>query len=173
MRGLGAGPLQALTRLGMSGLSRTGLVTRNVKEGMRGIATRPTSSGGAAGTRDSCRGHNAMTSRELLQAMADALPKGPPTAIPGAGLDSPCTAVTHDSRQVKPGSVFVALPGQKADGATFVPQAVASGAVAIVAERPARKAGGAPWIVVSEPLAARAASSGILRHPSAEEGGSH
>jgi len=108
-----------------------------------------------------------MTARELLQAMADALPKGQPTAIPGAGLDVPCTAVTHDSRQVKPGSVFVALPGQKANGATFVPQAVASGAVAIVAERLAPGAVGPPWIVVSDArLALALLAAEFFGHPS-------
>src|SRR5262245_44785995 len=44
-------------------------------------------------------------------------------------------AMTADSRKVKPGSLFVAVPGTKADGLGFVPQAVAAGAVAIMAER--------------------------------------
>jgi UDP-N-acetylmuramoyl-L-alanyl-D-glutamate--2,6-diaminopimelate ligase len=43
--------------------------------------------------------------------------------------------ITADSRAVKPGSVFVAVPGTKADGLSFAAQAVAAGAVAIVAER--------------------------------------
>ena len=43
--------------------------------------------------------------------------------------------VTSDSRDVKPGFVFVALPGTKTDGASFIPQALAQGAVAVVAER--------------------------------------
>ena len=41
--------------------------------------------------------------------------------------------LTADSRQVKPGFVFAALPGTAADGAKFIPQAIAAGAVAIVA----------------------------------------
>jgi UDP-N-acetylmuramoyl-L-alanyl-D-glutamate--2,6-diaminopimelate ligase len=44
-------------------------------------------------------------------------------------------AITADSRAVTRGAVFVAVPGNKADGLAFVPQAVAAGAVAIVAER--------------------------------------
>ena len=44
-------------------------------------------------------------------------------------------AVTADSRQVKSGTLFVAVPGQKADGLGFVPQAIAAGAVAVMAER--------------------------------------
>lgn len=41
--------------------------------------------------------------------------------------------LTADSRAVKPGHVFVALPGSIVDGAAFIPQAVAAGAVAVVA----------------------------------------
>lgn len=40
-----------------------------------------------------------------------------------------------DSRRVTPGSLFFALPGGKADGFDFIPQALAAGAVVIVAER--------------------------------------
>ena len=49
------------------------------------------------------------------------------------------SGLTADSRKVAPGSVFVAIPGNKADGAAFIPQAVGAGAVAIVGEdeRPA------------------------------------
>ncbi len=43
--------------------------------------------------------------------------------------------ITADSRQVKSGDLFVAVPGAKADGLGFVPQAVAAGAVAVMAER--------------------------------------
>jgi len=41
--------------------------------------------------------------------------------------------VTADSRQVKPGWLFVAQPGARADGRAFVPDAVARGAVAVLA----------------------------------------
>ena len=42
------------------------------------------------------------------------------------------TGVTADSRAVKPGDVFVAVAGTKADGSAFAAQAAAAGAVAIV-----------------------------------------
>jgi UDP-N-acetylmuramoyl-L-alanyl-D-glutamate--2,6-diaminopimelate ligase len=42
--------------------------------------------------------------------------------------------IASDSRKVRPGFLFVAVPGTKADGLTFVPQALAAGAVAILAE---------------------------------------
>jgi UDP-N-acetylmuramoyl-L-alanyl-D-glutamate--2,6-diaminopimelate ligase len=51
------------------------------------------------------------------------------------GSDPIIEGITADSREVKPGFVFVALPGVKADGATFIPQALAQGAVAVVSEK--------------------------------------
>jgi UDP-N-acetylmuramoyl-L-alanyl-D-glutamate--2,6-diaminopimelate ligase len=43
--------------------------------------------------------------------------------------------ITADSRRVKRGDLFVAVPGTKADGLAFVPKALAAGATAIMAER--------------------------------------
>lgn len=43
------------------------------------------------------------------------------------------TSITSDSRKVMPGSLFVAMPGMNADGAKFVPDAVKSGASAVLA----------------------------------------
>jgi UDP-N-acetylmuramoyl-L-alanyl-D-glutamate--2,6-diaminopimelate ligase len=51
------------------------------------------------------------------------------------GADPEITRVTGDSREVVPGAAFFALPGAERDGHAFVPDAVARGAVAIVAER--------------------------------------
>jgi len=45
------------------------------------------------------------------------------------------TGITADSRQVKPGALFVAVPGLKVDGHDFVARAVAQGCVAVVIER--------------------------------------
>jgi len=49
--------------------------------------------------------------------------------------------VTHDSRLVQPGFVFVAIAGARQDGHDFVPDAVAQGAVAIIGERAVARAG--------------------------------
>jgi UDP-N-acetylmuramoyl-L-alanyl-D-glutamate--2,6-diaminopimelate ligase len=43
--------------------------------------------------------------------------------------------IAYDSRKVKPGDVFVAIPGYKVDGTEFVPQAIENGAKVIVAEK--------------------------------------
>ncbi|MBZ0140498.1 MAG: UDP-N-acetylmuramoyl-L-alanyl-D-glutamate--2,6-diaminopimelate ligase [Pseudorhodoplanes sp.] len=45
------------------------------------------------------------------------------------------SGLTADSRKVERGFAFFAIPGRKADGLQFVPQAVAKGAAVIVAER--------------------------------------
>ncbi len=46
------------------------------------------------------------------------------------------TAITSDSRRVKPGALFVAYPGVWVDGHRYIPDAVARGAVAVLGERP-------------------------------------
>ncbi|MEM7300138.1 MAG: UDP-N-acetylmuramoyl-L-alanyl-D-glutamate--2,6-diaminopimelate ligase [Pseudomonadota bacterium] len=53
----------------------------------------------------------------------------------GVELDSilPVSGITADSRQVKPGSIFAALAGSHADGATFAKSACENGAVVILA----------------------------------------
>ncbi len=48
--------------------------------------------------------------------------------------DAEVTGLAYDSRRVKPGTVFVALKGEKVDGGSFIPKAVDAGAVAIVSE---------------------------------------
>jgi UDP-N-acetylmuramoyl-L-alanyl-D-glutamate--2,6-diaminopimelate ligase len=67
-----------------------------------------------------------------------------------AALQQTCTGVTHDSRRVTPGTVFVALRGLKMDGAAFAPQAIAAGATAIVAEGAAQARADVAWITVPD-----------------------
>src|SRR5207302_2268359 len=82
-------------------------------------------------------------------------------AAPGPGsrrdLDPEVTGVTHDSRRVVPGDLYVALPGQAFDGWDFAPAAVAAGAVAVAGaapRAPAAAAGlGVPWAVLDDPRA--------------------
>ena len=108
-----------------------------------------------------------MTVRELLQALTRELPGQPPVIPADAALDVPCTGVIYDSRQATRGSVFVALPGQKADGALFAPQAVAAGAVAVVAAGTAPPDVQVPWIVANNPrLALAHLAAEFFGHPS-------
>jgi UDP-N-acetylmuramoyl-L-alanyl-D-glutamate--2,6-diaminopimelate ligase len=44
------------------------------------------------------------------------------------------TSIVYDSRRVAPGSLFCALPGIRSDGRRFVAEAIAAGAVALLAE---------------------------------------
>ena len=48
----------------------------------------------------------------------------------------PVSGVTHDSRKVKPGFVYVALKGQRHDGHAFIEDALRRGAIAVVGEAP-------------------------------------
>jgi UDP-N-acetylmuramoyl-L-alanyl-D-glutamate--2,6-diaminopimelate ligase len=51
-----------------------------------------------------------------------------------ADLDVGIASVTADSRMATPGSLFVAIPGLKTDGAKFIESAIRKGAAAIVGE---------------------------------------
>ncbi|WP_420712129.1 UDP-N-acetylmuramoyl-L-alanyl-D-glutamate--2,6-diaminopimelate ligase [Streptomyces sp. DSM 15324] len=66
------------------------------------------------------------------------------------------TGITHDSRAVRPGDLYAALPGARLHGADFVTQAAGLGAVAVLtdptgAERAA--ATGLPVLVADDPRA--------------------
>ena len=112
-----------------------------------------------------------MTVGELLQRVASAMPPDVRPVLPAAdrSLNVPCRSVTHDSRRVQAGSVFVALRGLKSDGVDFVPQAIAAGAAAVVAERPPDAPIDVPWIVVKDARLALAwLAAEFFGHPSRE-----
>ncbi|SEC64481.1 UDP-N-acetylmuramoylalanyl-D-glutamate--2,6-diaminopimelate ligase [Streptomyces misionensis] len=75
-------------------------------------------------------------------------------AAPDAAAE--ITGITHDSRAVRPGDLYAALPGARLHGADFVTQAAGLGAAAVLtdptgAERAA--ATGLPVLVVPDPRA--------------------
>ena len=70
-----------------------------------------------------------MRLADLLAAAS--LPLARPLAK--AAADQQIAALTADSRQAGPGSLFAALPGSRHDGRDFIDQAVAQGAVAVLA----------------------------------------
>jgi len=79
----------------------------------------------------------------------------------------PCSGIAYDSRSVAPGQVFVALKGQRSDGAAYVAQAVAAGAAAVVAEVAAASPAGVPWLVVPDArLALARLAAEYFQHPS-------
>lgn len=76
------------------------------------------------------------------------------------------SGVAFDSRKVEPGQVFVALAGVKADGARFIADAVAKGAVAVVSgqPRPADLDGSVAFAQVDDPRLALSLAAAVV-HP--------
>ena len=78
-------------------------------------------------------------------------------AIIGAQhADVAVSGIAVDSRAVKPGDAFFALAGVKTDGARFIDQAIASGAVAVVSDRVPEKDNRAVFIAAPNPRRALA-----------------
>ncbi len=94
--------------------------------------------------------------------------------IPGATLRDPASAgvlvrgVHHDSRRVEPGDLFVARPGAKASGASFIAEARARGAAAVLVEEDsAADTRGLPTLSAPDvPRALAFAADAVYRHPS-------
>ncbi|TPL48498.1 UDP-N-acetylmuramoyl-L-alanyl-D-glutamate--2,6-diaminopimelate ligase [Mesorhizobium sp. B2-4-4] len=77
-----------------------------------------------------------------------------------ASVDLEVTGISSDSRQVKPGVVFFALAGSKADGAVYAAEAAARGAAAIVAGKDSALGGlPVPVLTVDDPRLALALSA--------------
>jgi len=75
------------------------------------------------------------------------------TEIPdlGAASEAEIGGISADSRKVKPGDLFVALHGSKADGTAYVADAVSRGAAAVVVGHDAHVEAPIPVIAVAEP----------------------
>lgn len=68
-------------------------------------------------------------------------------------VDIEITGLTIDSRTVGQGMCYIAIPGTKVDGVSFVPAAIEAGAVAVVSEKactPEAKQAGVTWIRVAD-----------------------
>ena len=94
--------------------------------------------------------------------------------LPGAEIvpairDIDVARVTSDSRAVRPGDLFVAIRGAKADGLAFVEDAVRRGAVAVVSDQPAPSGVSVPWLEVAEPRRAMALAAALLNGNPAEK----
>ena len=75
--------------------------------------------------------------------------------------------VSYNSKQVKPGDLFVAIPGAKTDGAYFIPEALQRGAVAVISSQKLNLFTMVPYIRVADPRAALAlASNHFFHYPS-------
>jgi len=87
------------------------------------------------------------------------------SASGGLGPDPEVTSVTADSRAVRPGSLFVAVPGSRADGHDFAAAAARAGAVAVMAERPVECAPALRLLVPSSRRALALAAANLLGRP--------
>ncbi|MEV0354747.1 UDP-N-acetylmuramoyl-L-alanyl-D-glutamate--2,6-diaminopimelate ligase [Nocardia sp. NPDC050697] len=97
-----------------------------------------------------------VTLEEIARDLRCPLPPGA-----GAGL---VTGVAADSRAVRPGTLWFALPGRQNHGLDFEEQARRRGAVAVVSDRPARTL---PTLVTAAPRAALGPLAARLHgHPS-------
>ena len=87
-----------------------------------------------------------MTLNELLSGLLGPASGGVPPDIAGLAV----TGLSADSRTVRRGDLFVAVRGNKADGATYARDAVARGAVAVAAEAGARPDVDVPVLAVDD-----------------------
>jgi UDP-N-acetylmuramoyl-tripeptide--D-alanyl-D-alanine ligase len=83
-----------------------------------------------------------MSVKEIVDATRGRLIAGPHDVV--------FTQLFIDSREVKPGGLFVALRGEQHDGHVFIPQAVEQGAAGILCERPPQGVDGAAVIQVED-----------------------
>lgn len=66
-------------------------------------------------------------------------------------LDEKITTTVIDSRRSVPGSLFVAIKGEKTDGYNYIPSAVENGALCIISDR---AYDGYPCVIVNDPVKA-------------------
>ncbi len=75
--------------------------------------------------------------------------------LPGARLlgeaSTEIGGATHDSRRVRPGDLFAALPGANHHGLIFLAEALARGAAAVLTDHEPEGVPQVPWIVSSRP----------------------
>ena len=92
---------------------------------------------------------------------------GTDAAVDAAYKGVAVAGIAIDSRAVKAGDVFVALAGTKANGAEFITQAIAQGAVAIAGDRVPPGDLGVPFAYLENPrqAVARAAARIFPRQP--------
>ncbi len=134
-------------------------IALSLEEGIQDNATNQVDSQGKQSAREGAA-HRGRKLSEVLQ--------GVETALPAAANSLEIRQVACDSRKVRPGALFLALHGAKADGNKFIQDALKRGAVAIVSEEPApsRIPGGVVWIQIQDARKALAISAAnFLGHP--------
>ncbi|MFQ3645534.1 MAG: UDP-N-acetylmuramoyl-L-alanyl-D-glutamate--2,6-diaminopimelate ligase [Anaerolineae bacterium] len=90
---------------------------------------------------------------QSLHAHLEALPAGALLSITGSADVVITAPFEENAALVKPGGVFVARAGRSADGHAYIPQAIASGAAAIIGEQDLRDLP-VPYVRVADGMAA-------------------
>lgn len=101
-----------------------------------------------------------MTLKELLDGLETVEVTG----------DTSCeiTGIVYDSRRAVPGTLFVALCGERADGAAYIEDAIERGAAAVLSQTPCASGGHFPCIQVADARLALAKLAGsFYGHPAA------
>jgi UDP-N-acetylmuramoyl-L-alanyl-D-glutamate--2,6-diaminopimelate ligase len=117
---------------------------------------------------DSQREHSARPSTTDMGRKLSEIFQGLETALPASAGSMEIRQVACDSRKVRPGALFFALHGAKADGNTFMEDAIKRGAVAIASEEqfPGALPTGVAWIQVREARKTMAiTAANFLGHP--------
>lgn len=108
-----------------------------------------------------------MTLGDLVASARTLKPEASARVAASGHADDVVVSVSHDSRAVSRGAVFVAIPGQRSDGAKFAADAIARGAVAIVSESAEPDGITVPWLATSNArLALAEIASTLYGHPS-------
>src|SRR5437899_13010241 len=92
-----------------------------------------------------------LTLARLLRSVPSPRVLGPPA--------TPIADIAYHSKAVRSGGLFVAVRGLQHDGHTFVAEAIARGAVAVVVERPVEVSVGVTQVIVSDSRVALASLS--------------
>src|SRR4029453_6354531 len=82
---------------------------------------------------------------------------------------TPITDVSHDSRRVGPGALFVAVSGALFDAHKFVPQVMDAGAAGVISERVAPDNFRGLWLQVANVRKAMPIAAGGVHHPPSRE----
>ncbi|MBN1274550.1 MAG: UDP-N-acetylmuramoyl-L-alanyl-D-glutamate--2,6-diaminopimelate ligase [Candidatus Aminicenantes bacterium] len=92
----------------------------------------------------------------------------PQAEILGKG-ETEITGISYSSKEIQPGNLFAALKGEKTDGLSFVDEALANGAAAVLSEGPKPENMDKPWVRTDDPRFAMALASAVFfEHPSRE-----
>ncbi len=85
----------------------------------------------------------------LREMRLEDLARGVPAAVLEGNGEVEITGIAYDSREVKPGDLFVAVQGINSDGHSYLAGAVAAGAAAVAVDRPVDVRPGTPVLRLS------------------------